>query len=358
MPASPPAHTQVGRAARLRRAAGWAALGLLVLVTTLWTFWGTAEFYYEAWGLPWPEPAYYFVPAGVSLALTVAALHRPRLAAALWTGLGLAFSVWVFVRRWGRADPRQLLAWLPLTAGVVLLGLLLAWAGPATWGALPRARRWALALLPPLVTALAVSAVMLPRVLTRVDDHDRGARVIPLDGRALRWAPAGPGWNWRQPWGGYPSWDALAWYGRPPVGLKRGADLPPGHARQADMERTGLCRYLDASGTRLLSTPQGYWRLPTTAELVASLVHHGRPAGCSWDGLPGRAECLLRPDKETPLWAPDQPPIYYWSGEEYDADRAWYVGYTGQVNYRPKDWGNPRHGYRCVREAPPSTPGP
>ena len=49
-------------------------------------------------------------------------------------------------------------------------------------------------------------------------------------------------------------------------------------------------------------------------------------------------------------------PIYYWSADEYDEEDAWYVPYTGGRRYggvtshQPKGWGNPRHGYRCVRE--------
>jgi len=35
---------------------------------------------------------------------------------------------------------------------------------------------------------------------------------------------------------------------------------------------------------------------------------------------------------------------HYWSADEYDEQEAYYV------SYQPKSWGNPRHGYRCVRE--------
>ena len=64
---------------------------------------------------------------------------------------------------------------------------------------------------------------------------------------------------------------------------------------------------------------------------------------------------LYWPNKDTPLWAPDEDPVYYWSADEYDEESAWYVpftgggGYGGVIGYQPKDWGNPRHGYRCVR---------
>jgi hypothetical protein len=90
--------------------------------------------------------------------------------------------------------------------------------------------------------------------------------------------------------------------------------------------------------------------MPTTYELVRSLVFRGEIASCQWDGRAGRAQCRHTPDKETPLWAPDQPPIYLWSGEEADENEAWFVSYNGWVKKQPKNWGNPRHGYRCVKE--------
>ena len=53
----------------------------------------------------------------------------------------------------------------------------------------------------------------------------------------------------------------------------------------------------------------------------------------------------------TIVWAPDLSSIYYWSSDEYDERRARYVNYSGStVSHQPKLWGNPRHGYRCVRE--------
>ena len=50
----------------------------------------------------------------------------------------------------------------------------------------------------PLVLAVALSAVHLPGILMRFDDGHRGARLIDANGVRLVWAPAGPGWNWRQ----------------------------------------------------------------------------------------------------------------------------------------------------------------
>ena len=115
------------------------------------------------------------------------------------------------------------------------------------------------------------------------------------------------------------------------------------------MDSTCLCRYLSADGSTLRPEPQNIWRMPTAEEIVRSLVHHGENAGCEWDRVSEQADCDARPDKETPLWAPDWSPIYYWAADEFDDTEAYYVSYNGRIGHQPKSWGNPRHGYRCVR---------
>lgn len=56
------------------------------------------------------------------------------------------------------------------------------------------------------------------------------------------------------------------------------------------------------------------------------------------------------PDKESPLGATDQPAIYYWSAEAHSEAEGLFVAYNGTVNATRKTAGNPRHGYRCVKE--------
>lgn len=229
---------------------------------------------------------------------------------------------------------------------------------PAGW--LRRNRRYLLTLAPPLLVAAGVTAYFLPLLASRYDSSDRGAQRIEAGAATLVWAPAGPGWNWR-PWGAegrWLSWDDLALYGTAPVGigLEPKVDILGRHATAAEMATSGLCRYLSPDGMELMAQPQDLWRLPTTHEVVASLVRQGQPAGCTWEGRSSAAACDRQPNKDTPLWAPDEAPIYYWTADEYDAASAWYVPYTGGLRYggaiahQAKDWGNSRHGYRCVHE--------
>jgi hypothetical protein len=198
----------------------------------------------------------------------------------------------------------------------------------------------------------------LPILLTRVDDGDRGARLVAGPEVTLVWAPQGPGWNWRQDFGGFPSWESLALYGADPVGVSRKRELDGPRATGEDMRTTGLCRYLSADGLTLESEPQDIWRFPTAHEFVTSLMLHGENAGCVLHPeFPAkqftRSQCDRRPDKETPLWAPDLEPIYLWVADEFSEERAFYVNYQAAVGAQPKTWGNPRHGYRCVRDPEP-----
>jgi hypothetical protein len=341
---------------------GILATGLLTAFVAFWTFWSFGELYYEGWGMPFPQPLAYLLPFALALALGAATLAWPRVMGAGIMLLSLVFYGWAIsmnLRRWGFSWG-LVLSWSGMAAFTLIGGALFIVDGtirarrgaepsvvPAPWW--QRRLRWIVVIGVPLVIALVMTAVNLPPILMRHDDGGRGARLIEADGVRLVWAPAGPGWNWRQPWGGYPSWDSLAFYGVAPAGLKTARETGGRHATAEDMARTGLCGYLDAEGTALMPEPPHVWRMPTADEFVRSLTRSGRAAGCSWNGQRGRMTCARQPDKETPLWNPDDPPIYMWTSEQSATD-AWFVNYQAFVSHQPKGFGNPRHGYRCVRE--------
>jgi hypothetical protein len=325
----------------------------------LWALWGAAEMYYEGWGQRFPIPLAYLIPGAICMLATAIVLTWPRVGGWLPIGGGSLFTAWWWalqVRRAGGVHLGAILAMFPVSGMLIGVGVLFLIEGQRRQrrraAGVPRHDNWWLrnlhyvvALGVPLLTVSIVSATQLPRILTRVDDGRLDARRIEGNGVTLIWAPAGPGWNWRQPGGWSPSWDGNALYGVPPVGLKQVEE----HASQADMEATSLCRYLNKEGTALMAERQDIWRMPTTDEIVRSLVRGGENAGCTWNGEEGKAACQVNPDKEMPLWSAEQAAIYYWTADEYDAERAWYVSYNGHVRHQPKGWGNPRHGHRCVR---------
>jgi hypothetical protein len=345
----------------LARLPGWIASVLMIVFTTFWTYWGTAELYHEGWWGAWYNRLPYLAPIAVTLLPSLAAFRWPLVGGIAIVAVGVfAFFFFGFdvsliggaialvgalfvadglvKRRMARQDATE-----PKTVAAAL------W-----WR---RNGRYVLLLGAPALVLVGVSVVMLPTVLTRVGDGDRSARLIEGNGVALVWAPEGPGWNWKQPGGGYPSWQDLAPYGVPPVGMED----KPGYGRQPDgeivfatadeMQQHNLCRYLSADGTTLRDEPQHVWRMPITDEIVRSLGRHGENAGCTWQGeVRSPVECDVRPDKEPPLWSTDVPVIYYWTAKAYDERRGTFVAFDGTVNATYKLGGNPRHGYRCVKE--------
>jgi hypothetical protein len=356
-----------------RRLPGYVATSLIALTTTLWTFWGMGEMYYEGWWGAWHNRLPYLGLPAICIAFTLVALTWPRLGGWVIVVAGAAFTAW----RWskqaqlGTLTIKWMLDWFPISGLLVVVGLLFllegryrqrrraaGWTPPGRW--LRRNLRYIVAFAPPVLTGVAVTAYFVPFLLVRFDDGDRSIQRIKGNGVTLIWAPQGPGWNWHplSGRGRRPSWDDLALYGVPPVGIhqqRKGAG-ERAYATEDDMETTGLCRYLNRDGTILMPEWQGIWRLPTADEVVRTLVGTGSNAGCTWDGVSNSAGCQRQPNKDTPLWAADESPIYYRTADEHDGRAAWCVPYSGGLRYggsihtQPKDWGNSRHGYRCVRD--------
>ncbi len=343
---------------------GILATGIVLFVNGMWAAWGLGEMFYEGWYGSWGiRLAYLSIFAAIFL-LTLIALRWPRMGGTLLIIIGAGFALWW----WGKELFQGTLTWEQFFEYFILSGILVV-AGLLFWwdarvrkikqelGLIPtqwwrRNLRFLIALGIPLIITVGMLAANLPIVLSRVDDGIRTERAITgSDGVTLVWASAGPGWNWKQSWGGFPSWQSIALYGQEPVGIDNkthSADEP--YATQAEFDQYNLCRYLSTDGLTAMDTPQDIWRMATVSELVHAFSLHNENAGCTWNGELGLADCTLTPDKETPLWAPDEAPVYYWAYEEYDEDNAYYVSYNGYIKRQPKGWGNPRHGYRCVRE--------
>lgn len=355
------------------RLPGYVGTGLLILATSLWTFWGVGEMYYEGWWGAWSNRLPYLIPALVCLALTVSVLTWPCVGGWLIIAVGGVFTAWWF---WRTAVTTgltvgKILGMLPASGLLVAIGILFLFEGryrqrlptedtkqSKVW--FRRNIRYLLATGLPLLLTVAISIYWLPIVLTRVDDGNRGVRLIEGNRVVPVWAPEGPGWSagvGSSQEVGYLlpnanlSWNDIAFYGVPPVGFGEKPICKGRNATLQDMCATGLCCYLSKDGLTVMDEPQYIWRMPTVDEIVRSLVRHGENAGCTWDGKSSHADCQILPDKETPLWVPDWSPIYYWATEEFSESQAYYVAYNGSiVGHQPKSWGNSRHGYRFVQE--------
>jgi len=343
---------QSKRARILRQIPGYAGAAIMIAFTTFWTFWGAGEMYHEGWWGSWINRLPYLAPIALTLIPTLVALTWPIVGGAVLIVLGIGLAIF-----FGLDNPMLGGAMLAIGALFLADGLLKRSAQPVEREALPWWRAnllYIIAIGLPVIMFLSMSINMLPVVLTRVDDGIREQRLIKGNEVTLIWAPQGPGWNWQQEWGGYPSWQDVALYGLEPIGFddKAGFDWRQGqYATAEDMARTNLCRYLAEDGLTLMDEVQDVWHMPTTDELVRSLGRHGVNAGCVWDGeRRQQADCETLPDKESPLWATDEPVIYYWTADSHDDRRGYFVAYNGMVNASMKSGGNPRHSYRCVRE--------
>jgi hypothetical protein len=60
-----------------QRIPGYVAVGLLITLTTFWTYWGVGEAYFEGWWGAWYNRLLYLIPAAVLLALTVVGIRWP-----------------------------------------------------------------------------------------------------------------------------------------------------------------------------------------------------------------------------------------------------------------------------------------
>ncbi len=319
--------------------------------------------YHEGWWGPFYIRLVYLIPGTAFLLLTLLAIRWPKIGGWLIVVLGTAFTIFFMDIHVvdGRLTIDRDVAGFLVSGPLVLIGVLFliearnqrkrrvkGWQPDRRW--IVR-HGWSFAAISvPVVIFILMSVINLPMVLSRKDDGWRGISKIEGNGVSLIWAPEGPGWNWMQDYGGYPSWDMVALYGKDPVGINH--KLQRGdHASQSEMEKYNLCLYLSEDGLHLEPEAQNIWRMPTIDDYARALTWRGENAGCTWDGkLNARLECLTQTNKETPLWAPNLSPIYYWAFEEYDEETAYFVSYNGWVNRANKAGGNPRHSYRCVRD--------
>ncbi len=277
---------------------GWAAVGITVIFTCVWTFWGIVENFHEGWYSKsvWENLLMLFfqylsVPI-VFCALAVVSI-RWRIAGIVLHIAAALFLLWFF-RNAGFS-----VVGLMIVLPIALLGLMYFFGRP-------QPKKWAYRLIValPLLIVLAVMPWKLVQVSQRIDDGDFGVRTVDSNGVSLVWAPRGPGW----PEGGVSYGEA--------------------------MER---CRYLSEDGTALMDEPQDIWRLPTAEEAVRSMMLHGENAGGVWDDAAKAARYKITPDKETPLWDPHSRIIYYWTQTQSGGDQAYIIVYDGGVYPRSRD---------------------
>jgi hypothetical protein len=313
---------------------GWVAVGIATFVSSLWAFWGIYESFHEGWYFKSLSEnlaltVKYLAIMLVSVALSVIALRWPRTGGSLYQLFGVGFCVWILMTR-RVLSLIVVLGWLRALLPVLIVGILF-WAGRPT----PVSLAYKISLLLPLLVALGFAIEPATRIAGRVDDGNRGLRVVQGNGVKLVWAPEGPGWPnpdprdriWVTQWRG-PTWE----------------------------EAQRVCRYLTADGTAIASAPQDIWRLPTVEEVVRSMTRHGSNCGGIWNFVSGEASYMTMPDKESPLWNPYSPIIYWWTSSQPSSNQAYSVDFNGKIYKRNKESNLGSQGFRAVRTLRESSP--
>jgi len=289
--------------------AGWTAVGLSTIITSIWAFWGIIENFHEGW---YAETLFsnlvlmfvqYLSPMLIFIGVALVSIYYPRIGGGLHAAVAL-LAIWFFD---AFSNAATFLIILPL------IGL-----GALYWFGRPQPKTVAVTLTIglPLLTLILAGISPVVRVSQRVDDGNLQARLVHGNGVDLVWAPDGFGW----PRSGT-SWD--------------------------DAGKT--CQSLTEDGLSIAATPLDFWRLPTVDEAVRSMSLHGQNSGGVWDEETATVEYESPPDKESPLWNIHSQVIYWWTATEVDEDHAYIIVYDGKVWSRSKDFGPAYLGFRCVK---------
>lgn len=291
-----------------QRIAGWTAVIISTAFAGLWAFWGAIENFHEGWYYtsPWDNLVLMFVQYSlfmfIFIIVTVIAIKWNIVGGTITLGSAL-FFVWFF-----RGSSALSLLVIPL----VILGILFIIGKPT-----PKKWAYRVAVFVPILIFIGFSIPNAVRVAGRYDDGDRGMRIIEGNGIKLVWAPLGPGW----PVKGTSYDDAL-----------------------------NICKYLSDDGTKLLDTPQNFWRLPTVDEVVRSMCHNGINCGGVWDSVMEKPSYKITPDKETPLWNPHSQIIYWWTATEKNDSNVYVAVYHGMITTADKRYSAGSRAFRAVKD--------
>lgn len=285
---------------------GWLVFFTTLAITCFWAYWGINENFYEGWyhtsigqNLLLAFIQYLSIPI-IFLALSLIAINYPKIGAGLFIGLGLV-ALFFFNSNSGR-----LMIFIPM----IMLAL-------GFYYSEFRYKKVFIVLLisVPLIIILSFGLLQLIKVGNRFNDEDFGSRVVSGNEVQLTWAPQGAGFP-------------LA-----------GTDW---------LTAVNSCARLNEEGTGLADQQVNIWRLPTREEIVRSMARNNSNAGGFIDDS-GTARYQTEPDKETPLWNPHSPIIYYWTSDERNDKQAFLVAYNGVILSRNKTPVANYQGYRCVK---------
>lgn len=352
---------------------GTAAYVFLLVATLLWAYWGVGEVFHEGWYPPYTQIIFYFIPLLALLGITALCIYFPLIGGILVVGGGILYLVLVVVR--SRQQHINLLpSFWDISAIVVIPGLLFIsdyiLKKRRKYSEPRRAvfkNRWKLvaAIGLSLILIIGVGTPLLIRNLGRIPLDNYDEVTVEGNGITLALAGDGPGWYYsnKSPieFGGEEyrafSWNEIALYGKDPVGFE-GKRYGPDYdgtrdsiyyATQEDFDRYNMFRYINYEGNRLMDEVQDCWRLPAAEEYARLFMYRGKNCGGYFNDSEGKAYYSKTPDKEGPVWAPDEVVIYYWTSTSFNDGYAYDITYSGEVRKIPKITRQDYRGWRAVK---------
>lgn len=307
-----PEQTAVKETNRTRQILGWIGVGITVVLTGIWSFWGIVENFHEGWySVSVWENLFmlfmqYLIFTLIFSALACLSLRFPRIGFVFHIVLA-GFSVYF-------SGSSFTVAYLMIAIPLILLGLLYLFGRPK-----PKKLAYLLIICVPLLIILVFGSINFIKVSQRVDDGDYGMRTIEGNGLTLIAAPRGPGWPDR----------GTTYY-----------------------EAVEICKYLSEDGTQIMDEEQNIWRLPSVEEALKIMSLHEENCEGIWDPETEKATYKMKPDKESPLWDVHSKVIYYWTSEISDPDeeKAYIIVYDGGVFERYADSSYAYLSFRAVKD--------
>lgn len=298
---------------RKKTVTGWIGVGITVVLSSIWAYWGATENFHEGWYAAsiWENIFLfifqYLIFTIVFILLAVVILRWKRIGLGLHLVAGL-FCIWFFSG--ASFSVLGLLIIIPF----ILLGCLYYFGEP-----IPKKWAYRVIVFIPLVITAAISIPQGIKVSQRMDDGNRGIRIVEGNGLTLTWAPRGQGWPDR----------GTTW-----------------------LEAQEICNHLSEDGLTIMTDEQNIWRLPTTDEAVRSMMIHGVNAGGVWNAETGKSTYEKTPDKESPLWDVHSKVIYYWTADTSSKDetQAYIIVYHGGIYDKPKVDHQDYLSFRAVKE--------
>lgn len=293
------------------------------------------------------EWIYFLLPSVSSLSLSIVSIMFPIFGGYLIIFVGFLFSLYIYLRiyKLGSLNIKTFLSWIPVTIFFILIGILIIFEyRKRKITKSMKINKIIFLFLIVMIVGFSFGAPLYIRNKSRLNDHYKGEREIVGYEINLIWAGEGPGFQFKST--GNLSFNEIALYGKGQIGFEGKRDI---FATKDDFEKYNMFRYINCEGTKLKEEILDYWRLPTIDELTRSMYRKGECVGVPWNGKTGKQNYKKKPDKETPLWIPDEPVIYYISSTEANEKEIYGIDYSGKVILIDKSLCLGSLGFRAVR---------